>query len=224
MARLVPCLVALRDEFNELYPGRDKSSDGWIGDTAHQASRSDHNPDSRGLVHAIDVDRDLGGGGSMLAYVNHLLGRCRSGAERRLTYIIYDGYIWSASYGWARRVYDGSNPHDKHAHFSADDVPSRENSTASWRLEEVPVALTPADKEWIRDVVRDEVAKVPSLDGDPSERRYSLGGLATMAEKRTDQLANTDLPQVKRKLDELGDLLAEIRAAVTEPIPPKPGN
>ena len=42
---LVPCLVSLRSEFNKLAPGRDKASDGSIGDTAHQQESSDHNPD-----------------------------------------------------------------------------------------------------------------------------------------------------------------------------------
>jgi hypothetical protein len=69
---LVPCLVSLRTEFNRLSPGRDKASDGSIGDAAHQKEPSDHNPDDTpGVatpytdadnipeVHAIDVDNDL---------------------------------------------------------------------------------------------------------------------------------------------------------------------
>ncbi len=57
MAYLVPSLARLRTEFNQLNPGRDKASDGWIGDAEHQANpTSDHNPDERGAVHAIDVD------------------------------------------------------------------------------------------------------------------------------------------------------------------------
>ena len=67
---LVPCLVKLRSEFNAIAPDRDKSSDGSIGDAAHQDSQSDHNPDETGNVpirdaykvnevHAIDVDVDL---------------------------------------------------------------------------------------------------------------------------------------------------------------------
>jgi hypothetical protein len=151
MAELVPCLVALRSEFNATFPGRDRRSDGWIGDPAHQARDSDHNPDARGLVHAIDVDADLSAMADMQTFVDHIVARCRSGAERRLTYVIYNHRIASASRGWIWRAYDGDNPHTAHAHLSASDTPARENDTRSWHLEEVPVALTAADKDWIAD-------------------------------------------------------------------------
>ena len=55
---LVPCLVALRNEFNQLAPNRDKASDGSIGDTSHAASSSDHNPDETGNTQAV-LDGDL---------------------------------------------------------------------------------------------------------------------------------------------------------------------
>ena len=41
---LAPSLVHARAEVNAGWPGRDKTSDGWIGDTAHQSTGSDHNP------------------------------------------------------------------------------------------------------------------------------------------------------------------------------------
>src|SRR3712207_850808 len=128
---LVPCLVKLRSEFNALAPDRDKSSDGSIGDTAHQSGSSDHNPDETGNVpirdadrtnevHAIDVDVNLRVPGlSMETVVQFLLRRCRSGAEKRLRYIIYNRRIWSASSGWRQERYTGENPHDHHAHFSS---------------------------------------------------------------------------------------------------------
>ena len=59
MARLVAAGVKLRKQVDKAFPGRDKRSDGWIGDRAHQARKSDHNPDRRGFVHAIDIDADL---------------------------------------------------------------------------------------------------------------------------------------------------------------------
>lgn len=149
MATLVPCLVRLRADFDRLFPGRDRRSDGWAGDPAHQARDSDHNPDSRGLVHALDVDAGLSSISDMQAFVDHLVDRHRTGADKRLTYIIFNRRIWSASRSWIGRAYTGSNPHTEHAHFSASYTPARERDVSNWRLEEVPVALTDADKKWL---------------------------------------------------------------------------
>ncbi|XVV09472.1 hypothetical protein ACQP2X_32075 [Actinoplanes sp. CA-131856] len=158
---LVPCLVKLRSEFNTIAPNRDKTSDGSIGDSAHQATQSDHNDDEVGNVpirdadkihevHAIDVDVDLREPGlTMEAVVQFLLKRCRSGAEKRLRYIIFNRRIWQQSNGWKQQAYGGSNPHDHHAHFSSSYTTSLEASTASWHLEDIPVALTSSDKSWI---------------------------------------------------------------------------
>lgn len=155
---LVPCLVQLRDEFNLIAPDRDKKSDGSIGDPAHEERESDHNRDESGNVpirdpdrinevHAIDIDVDLRVPGlSMEKVVQFLLTRCRSGAEKRLRYIIYNRRIWSASNGWRQQSYTGSNPHDKHGHFSSSYETKHEASTASWHLEELTdVAFTDED-------------------------------------------------------------------------------
>ncbi|MFG1995364.1 hypothetical protein ACGFJ7_35855 [Actinoplanes sp. NPDC048988] len=158
---LVPCLVKLRSEFTTIAPNRDKSSDGSIGDSAHQATQSDHNDDEVGNVpihdadkihevHAIDVDVDLREPGlTMETVVQFLLRRCRSGAEKRLRYIIFNRRIWQQSNGWKQQSYSGANPHDHHAHFSSSYTTSLEASTASWHLEDIPVALTSSDKSWI---------------------------------------------------------------------------
>lgn len=158
---LVPCLVALRAEFNRIAPGRDRASDGSIGDTAHQQNVSDHNADEEGRVpvqdadkvnevHAIDVDADLRTDDpTMEKVVQFLLARCRAGAERRLRYIIFNRRIWSASSGWVQKAYTGASPHTEHAHFSASYETSREADTSSWHLEDL-MALTTEDKDWIR--------------------------------------------------------------------------
>jgi len=160
-AILVPCGVRLRSDFNTVAPTREKVSDGWIGDTAHQQETSDHNDDETGNVpihdadrvhevHAIDVDKDLNQSDlTMEKVVQFLLGRCRSGAETRLRYIIYNRRIWEASNGWKQRAYTGPNPHDKHAHFSFSYDTGKEASTVSWHLEDIPVALTADDKKWL---------------------------------------------------------------------------
>lgn len=129
---LVPCLIALKAEFDHLAPGRDKESDGWIGDLAHQASKSDHNPDSRRLVHAIDVDKDLSGPVSMEQCVQAIVLRHRRGLDDRLQNIIWNGKIWSRSWGWTARTYTGANQHRKHAHFSARYTTAQEQDVRPW--------------------------------------------------------------------------------------------
>jgi len=54
-ARLAPSLKQLRTEVDVAWPMRSKRSDGWIGDAAHLARTSDHNPDADGIVHALDI-------------------------------------------------------------------------------------------------------------------------------------------------------------------------
>jgi hypothetical protein len=158
---LVPCLGCLRAELNLIAPNRDKTTDGTIGDSAHQSNISDHNDDEIGRVpirdadskhevHALDLDTDLREPNlTMEMVVQHVLARCRSGLEKRLRYIIYNRRIWEASNGWRQRKYDGSSPHTEHAHFSASYETKHEASTASWHLEDIPVALTNADRNWL---------------------------------------------------------------------------
>jgi hypothetical protein len=116
MAMLINGLKVLRAEFDTVNPNRDHSSDGWIGDDRHAVTISDHNPDSAGIVHAIDVDVD---GVPMARIVAWIVARCKNGQETRLQYVIFRRTIWSRSWGWNARAYTGVNPHTKHAHFSA---------------------------------------------------------------------------------------------------------
>jgi hypothetical protein len=163
---LIPALEALFAELDRIAPDRDTASDGSIGDTAHQQETSDHNPDETGSVpihdpdkinevHAIDVDNNLNESDlTMEKVVQFLLGRCRSGAEKRLRYIIYNRRIWSASSGWVQKAYTGKSPHTEHVHFSASYDSNREADMSSWHLEDIPVALTASDKAWIESTVK----------------------------------------------------------------------
>jgi hypothetical protein len=111
----------LRDQVDDSYPSRDRTSDGWIGDTRHAARPSDHNPDVDGWVRAIDVDRDLSGRAKpdlMPDLADQIRLLCKSKKERRITYIIFDGRIASSKKGWAWRTYEGTNKHNHHCHIS----------------------------------------------------------------------------------------------------------
>jgi hypothetical protein len=144
MAILTPALVALRRGFDVAAPGRDHSTDGWIGNAAHQAEVSGHNPDDTpGVraeysdadtipeVRAIDVDVDLRALFSMQDVVDRIVATPND--TRRLRYAIFNRRIWSRSSGWVAKPYGGSDPHTNHAHFSGD--PDTDNDGAPWSVE-----------------------------------------------------------------------------------------
>lgn len=140
---LVACLVTLRTEFNTLAPKRDKGADGWIGDAAHQRESSDHNPDESGAtpyedadnineVHALDIDKDLGGGLDLDDYVQRIVADQKAGRDVRLQNVIWRGRIASRSWGWTWRTYTGPSKHFDHAHFSARYTTAQEKDTSPW--------------------------------------------------------------------------------------------
>lgn len=136
-----PNIVSLFDSVNKIAPSRDKASDGTVGDLEHQQGVSGHNPDDYpGVtaersdsdnipeVRAGDIDIDLKVPGlTMEMLVQAVL---KSTDKNRLIYIIYNKRIWEKSNGWKQRTYTGSNPHDKHAHFSGD--PASDNDSRPW--------------------------------------------------------------------------------------------
>jgi hypothetical protein len=112
--RLAHSLTRLRDQVNAAYPNRSKASDGTIGDAAHAASSSDHNPNSAGVVTALDLTNDPANGFD----VHQLAERVRLNPHPDAKYIISNGRIAGIHTGWQWRNYTGSNPHSRHAHFS----------------------------------------------------------------------------------------------------------
>jgi len=119
--RLSRSAIQLREQIDDAFPDRDRTSDGWIGDTRHAARKSDHNPDAQGWVRAIDVDRDLNGKGRKPDVMPDLVDQIRLDAKsgnKRISYIIFDGKIASSKKAWAWRPYNGINKHNHHAHIS----------------------------------------------------------------------------------------------------------
>lgn len=126
MAKLAASLVNLRAEINARWPKRDKRSDGWIGDAAHAARVSDHNPDSRGIVHAIDVDKD----GIDPIFV---ISRClRDNWPTK--YVIFNRKIWTPANDWRSKTYTGSNPHTGHIHISIKSGVNWESAKWHWGI------------------------------------------------------------------------------------------
>ena len=109
----------LREQFDDSYPDRDRTSDGWIGDTRHAARPSDHNPDAAGIVRAIDIDRDLSGKAKpdLMPDLADQIRLCAK-SDKRISYIIFNGRIASSKKSWAWRPYSGINKHNHHCHIS----------------------------------------------------------------------------------------------------------
>lgn len=126
-ARLVPAGVTLRDQLNKRFPKRDKRSDGWIGDAAHQARASDHNPDRDGWVHALDIDEDLGRPGASRQLADELVELARTGKDGgRIKYVVYEDKIASGTYAATRWRWRGSGyGHTEHIHVSFTDAAER---------------------------------------------------------------------------------------------------
>lgn len=133
---LAPSLAALRNEVDQRWPDRDKASDGWIGDPAHSARVSDHNPDwsstPPGVVRALDIDVD---GINVRRLLTELIG------DPRAWYVIYNRVIYSRTYDWAAHAYTGSNPHDKHVHVSLMHTHAAEIDTRVWLGERKPARV-----------------------------------------------------------------------------------
>lgn len=129
MARLAKALERLRLEIDTDYPLRNKSSDGWIGDAAHRATKSEHNPNSAGVVTAIDITHDPAHGCDNNKIVNDLV----LSRDGRMFYLIWNARIISRiTNAWQWRAYSGSNPHDHHFHISATQDPRFYDDPADW--------------------------------------------------------------------------------------------
>lgn len=158
MARLANSLVTLRNQVNALWPNRNKASDGWLGDAAHQAVKSEHNPNSAGVVTALDITHDPAHGADMNQLKESLI------RDSRTWYVIFNRRIWEAGV-W--KAYYGSNPHDKHLHISVKQSATVYDNGSQWNLtgkEGTPLTLE--DKAWIsqelnkRDQRMDKIEKL----------------------------------------------------------------
>lgn len=163
---LVKPLVNLRSQLNTRFSDRDKASDGWIGDYQHQTGTSGHNPDDTAGggnaewegdadsvqdVRAIDVDKDLRDvyGWTMERFIQWFIGRLREGEFQNIRYVIFNKRIWHRRDGFATHEYTGSNPHDKHAHFSNDWSEADDDANTNYRLERTVPDLSAEDVQAI---------------------------------------------------------------------------
>lgn len=142
--RLAGSLVQLREEINEHWPQRSKNSDGTIGDANHSSRSSDHNPNPKGIVCALDITHDPRNGLDSYKLADAVL----ASQDPRLKYVISNGRIGSGPRGvkpgvW--RKYNGANKHNAHAHFSIDDKykPDDRSDWAAVGIEAIPAKPDP---------------------------------------------------------------------------------
>ncbi len=109
--------VELRDAVTTWYPDRRTTADGWLGDSRHSATKSDHNPDADGCVRAIDIDSRLDTSEQLSVYLADQIRKCAK-TDKRISYVIHNGKIASKIMRYKWRTYKGINKHTKHIHIS----------------------------------------------------------------------------------------------------------
>lgn len=128
--RLAGSLVTLRAQINQAWPGRAKHHDGTIGDAAHASRASDHNPNSHGVVCALDITHNPSSG----CNCDRLAQALQASRDPRIKYLIWNGQIMSgegSARAWAWRPYTGPNPHRTHLHVS---VSGQVDDAREWSL------------------------------------------------------------------------------------------
>jgi peptidoglycan hydrolase-like protein with peptidoglycan-binding domain len=137
-------LTSWRTAVNKQFPKRTKLSDGTIGDTAHQQTNSEHNPDADGSVDAWDCDVNLVGSGTPtgnameLRAMRQLIAEFQRQPQAQLW--IFQRQIANRDIdAWKVRPYSGPSPHDHHCHFQSKST--REKQPYAGSLDEVFTAI-----------------------------------------------------------------------------------
>ena len=153
--RLAKSLGVLSKEIKSRYP---KTTIWSIGDKDHQDDWSDHNPNSKGVVCAIDI---LSNGGMSLGFfVGFITGE---GAHPNLRYVIYQDKIYERSNNFEPKNYRGA--YHSHVHVSVGNGPDGRStrdydSTEPWDYASVtppsnPKPPTTPNEGWFESLMSD---------------------------------------------------------------------
>lgn len=203
--RRAPALQRLVDEVNAVHPNRDRRSDGWIGDAAHRARKSDHNPDGDGSVNAQDFDVDG-------LDVHRLL--VAAFTDHRTDHVIHDAGLYTRGRGFKPIRYTGANPHRTHIHISISHAPALENDTSSWNYLRPPTpmpAAAPLKRK--RRIMAGSIVYVADGFAAPHGVLASNGGFVILqAENERVNLQTAGVPTVWVTATTLTSLIADARA------------
>jgi hypothetical protein len=227
-------ILRLREQLDAAYPQRSHASDGTIGDAAHSARDSDHNPESPApagnpdnQVDAGDYTHDPAHGADM----GEVSEAIRLSKDRRVKYVIYSRRIYSGPDGpqpWVWRPYTGTDPHTNHMHVSVRD--STHDQTQDWQITlealVTDVALTPAQAQQLQAVDRrlralqsgEITAYLIGWTDDPADREsmkaaQQLAQLVAGVENITKALASATAPVLTD--EQLQALAAQLAPVVT---------
>lgn len=141
MATLAKTLRILRDNnINVKWPSRNRGNDGWIGDEEHEQRKSDHNPNSRGIVDAIDVDTTTKLIGTV-RYGIHVPTVIASMIMHPSThYVIHRERIMDRDDKFLPHRYNGINRHLTHIHDSIRQYATTENSGTAYKFILAPMS------------------------------------------------------------------------------------
>lgn len=187
--RAAPSVAAILSQATALWPARATFADGTIGDAAHAARTSDHNPDSRGIVHAADLTHDPDHGVDCAV----LSEAIRARRDPRVKYVIFNRRIFDGGV-WAWQPYDGLSPHTEHMHVSILSTTTAEDDVRPWyattteddmTLDELKAALR-TDRE-LRESIAGAVWEhgIPGAAGDP--RFYPAQAVLATATRYADE-------------------------------------
>ena len=171
--RLAKSLEVLGREVDSFAPRRKKFNDGTIGDAAHAARASRHNPNNAGVVCARDITHDPEGGMDVHALARRLV----KNPHPDLAYVISNRQGAYRSEGFKWRAYGGSHPHDMHAHFAVGTGPDSEprppyDDLTPWGVKEDDMTA-----EEVRQIVKEELESYTETVWDEGQVREAQKAL-----------------------------------------------
>ncbi|MGH3940692.1 MAG: hypothetical protein ACRDTG_19060 [Pseudonocardiaceae bacterium] len=160
--RVARSLDVLLRQLNARFPNRSTASDGSIGDSAHSARASDHNPDAGGVVRARDFTHDPAHG----VDIDRFSDEIAASRDPRIKYCIANQLIMHGAVGprpWQWTAYTGPNPHRTHMHLSVV-ADKRADDPTPWAL---PMLARPREERVMPSPTEIWAHRVPNLHDDP---------------------------------------------------------